>query len=749
MHFEQQGNTLTALITNPRRTEPERSDISPLLILHSDDRTRLLNATSQRAVGKTYNTHHGFVADVLRPLGHYLHWDTVLHQDGACRLPDTFEGWQRLVLQFGLWYISRPGTKASLETLCSCGQKRVRPWLKFLQEDGLIPLGVMLPDFRLPEEQGSHSSPQNPRLLGEQPARPTRDDEPIEKVREPLDKTLAGPIFWHTDAEYLDQVETSLRRRDQVLADVLDDYWLRLVRDYRRGQQMLQQITADDWLLREQNAIWQDNVIYTVNDKLGRQYQKQLSTILTSPSHPQGHLWVLRIMQQQLDHNNDPECLRPKALRQHPATRSRFLANPKCIPIASLLSASTLPPQQADLLSFEQLYHRFLGLLNTTDMAVAMALLMREHANLTPEALAGAQLLNVRGKSYMLLADEGQQQIFSVDKPRAGSRKYAALTPRAARVLRHLQRATAPVRALLKRAGHPHWRYLLLGVTQVRTNVNGLGHPPRIYAGLLNNTGSFKFSLARCYPALANAGLGAGTLDFSKIRHTQGVLAWFDKGSVRAVQKRLGNSYRVAIEHYIPESLLQAWNERIIRRFQNTLLVLAAAGEDYLLEVVDMPNLAELHRFLAQLVYELPTGRSPIADKLQQLYADRYRIDHAGQPTTGQEAAPMPDDLLHLRLSPNSLALLLAYRQWAQQHITPALQSQPDHLTGLTPKHFIDLGGMLQAAAQNDDIGKALRESLNVKKLQRAYGQAESKVPELLSRLTHLSLQPTNTEDTA
>lgn len=63
------------------------------------------------------------------------------------------------------------------------------------------------------------------------------------------------------------------------------------------------------------------------------------------------------------------------------------------------------------------------------------------------------------------------------------------------------------------------------------------------------------------------------------------------------MQKRLGNSYRVAIEHYIPESLLQVWNERIIRRFQNTLLALAAAEEDYLPEVVDMPNLAELHRF--------------------------------------------------------------------------------------------------------------------------------------------------------
>ncbi|WP_172566093.1 hypothetical protein [Vibrio navarrensis] len=750
MQFIQQGNTLTALITNPRKIEPERLDVSPLLILHAEDRDKLLKATSQHAIGKACKTHHNYISGIIRPLGNYLHWDTTLHQGNICRLPNTFEGWQRMVLQFALWYISRPGTKARLETLCKDIQSKVRPWLEFLQEDGLIPHGIILPNFHLPKEQGCHGLPQYPKLLGEQPARPTHDDEPIEKVREPIDRTIAGPIFWHTDVEYLDQVEAILRSRNQLLTDVLDDYWLRLVRDYRQGQHMLKQITVDEWLMREQNATWKDDITLTIIDKQKGQYQKKISRMLTSQSHPKGHMWGLRMMQQQLDNSNDPECLHSKVLRQHPAITNRFLLNPHhttSVPINSLLSATALLPQQAELLSFEKLYYRFLGLLNPTDMAVAMSLLIREHANLTPEALAGAQLLNVRGKSYMLLTDEGQQQIFSVDKPRAGSRKYAALTPRAIRVLRHLQRATAPVRALLKRSGHPHWRYILLGITQVRTNINTLGHPRRIDSHLLHDTtGRNKFSLASCYPELANAGLGTGTLDFNKIRHTQGVLAWFDKGSIRAVQKRLGNSYRVAIEHYIPETLIQIWNERIIRRFQNVILVLAAAKEDYLLEVVDIPNLAELHRFLAQLIYELPAGRSPIADKLHQLYADRYRIDHIGQSAIN-EATPTADHLLHLRLSPNSLALLLAYRQWAQQHLTTEIQAQTDQVTSLTPKHFIDLGGMLQAAVQCDDIGYALRESLNVKKLKHVYDEAESKVPVLVSHMAHLSLQSINTED--
>ncbi len=747
MQFIHQGNSLTVLVANPRKIEPERSDISALLILQTEERNSLLNATRQYAVGKSYRTQHHYVSSILRPLGHYLHWDTSLYHKNVCRLPNTFESWQRLVLQFGLWYISRPDTKASLETLCKDMQGKVRPWLEFLQEEGLIPLGVILPDVNLPEEQGRYRSPKNPRLLGEQPARPIRQDDHIEKVKEPLDKTIAGPIFWHTDAEYLDEVETTLRKRDQILANVLDDYWLKLVRDFRCGQKMLQQITAEDWYLREQNVNWKDDVTITVVGKKSSQYQKQVRRILVSKKHVKGHLWGLRMMQQQLEHSNDPQCLVTKKLCQHPATTNRFLINSDSTPIDSLRNASALLPQQVELLSPAKLFHRFLGLLNATDMAVAMALLLREHSNLTPEALAGAQLLDVRGKSYLLLTDEGRQQIFSVNKPRAVSRKYAAMKPRAARVMRHLLRATALERDLLKRAGHPHWRYLLLGITKTKGNANVLGHPPTISPPLLyDTTGKIKFSLASCYPELDNAGLGAGTLDFSKIRHTQAVLTWFDTGSIRAVQKRLGNSYRVAIEHYIPESLLQVWNERIIRRFQNTLLALAAAEEDYLPEVVDMPNLAELHRFLAQLVYEFPAGRSPIAHKLHQFYAERYRIDLAGQ-TIVREAAPTPEELLHLRLSPNSLALLLAYRQWAQQNLTAENQNQPDSVTGLTPKYFIDLGGMLQAVAQCDDIGYALRESLNVKKLQRVYSQAVSKVPIMVRSLIHMSLEPTNTED--
>ena len=59
----------------------------------------------------------------------------------------------------------------------------------------------------LPKEQGG-ANPQQPKLLGELPTVTIADNHKIEKP--PIDKTLAGPIFWRGDAEYLDEIERIL-----------------------------------------------------------------------------------------------------------------------------------------------------------------------------------------------------------------------------------------------------------------------------------------------------------------------------------------------------------------------------------------------------------------------------------------------------------------------------------------------------------------------------------------------------------
>ena len=722
MQFELQGQTLNAVLINPRQTKPSYLGISTLCILQPGDLHRLLSCSKKWLSGKKYHSQRHLIQVVLQQFGRYLYWDIQQQSKDECVLPVDYMGWQRLTLQFGLWYISQTESKASLATRCKQWSP-VCNWLSFLQAEGVIPLGVIWHDMRLPKEHVMHESPQNPRLMGDAPASPVTVDKAIEKA--PINKTLAGPIFWQTDTEYLDKFEATLRHRDKVLAEALNDYWTRLVRDYRTGKQLLNKVTEADWKRREKDNEW-------------RFAHTGTPIYVTSPANPEGHLWALRLIQQQLLHGDNHECLRTPQLRQSPAVAYEFLKQAATTPVSTLLDLSALLSSQKKYFKPRHIFNRYLGILNNCDMAIAIALLIREHPNLTPMSLAGARLLNSRGKSYLLVTDDAQSQIFSINKPRASKRKYTVLSHRAAQVMRHLVRSTALIRDLLRRSGNAHWRYLFLGdIDQGR-----LGHPTNMQAQLLSSATYRGVTLAKLYPSLAVAGLGKSTLTFSKLRNTQGVLAWFNKGSIQEVSRRLGNSKRVAIKHYIPESLLAAWNERIIRRFQNTLLILAAHEEIWLLDAVDMSSLGELHHFLAQLVYELPYGRSPIADKVQEYFGARYRIDQKSTISSASQA----NGLLQVRLSPNSLALLLAYRQWSQSHLTQSIQTQPDNKTGLTPKHFIDLAGMLQATAQNEQIGDQLRESLDVAKLQRCYMQAIKIVPSCIARMKRFSIQ-TATEE--
>jgi hypothetical protein len=257
--------------------------------------------------------------------------------------------------------------------------------------------------------------------------------------------------------------------------------------------------------------------------------------------------------------------------------------------------------------------------------------------------------------------------------------------------------------------------------------------------GLLSGKTKSKINLPYQYPSLAEAGLGPGTLDFSRIRVTQGLLKWFDTGSITAVAKRLGNTEKTVLSNYIPQVLISAWNERIIRRFQNTLIALASHEEEWALDVVDMPNVAALNRFLAQLVCEMPSGMSPIGDKIQECFGSRYRIDQGvdngfSQRTTNQ---------LQVRLSPNSFALLIAYREWALSNLSKTVQITVDRETGIAPSYFIELAGMLQVAAEDVEVGDHLRESLDIGRLQRCYKQAIPLIPTLVARINEFSIERT------
>jgi hypothetical protein len=227
------------------------------------------------------------------------------------------------------------------------------------------------------------------------------------------------------------------------------------------------------------------------------------------------------------------------------------------------------------------------------------------------------------------------------------------------------------------------------------------------------------------YPELEKQGLTRGSLDLRRLRTTVGVLRWFETGSVLEMGRALGNTAQVALEHYLPPALLAAWNIRIVRRFQNTLIVLAAHEEDHLLDVTDFCSLTDLLHFMEQLVSDHPGGSSPIANAIHTRLGARV--------PTGQSEMPIVDDgrgrLLNIRCSVRSLAYLYAFDDYVT-HLPASKREEVDPSTGLSAQAFIDVSRMIRHACEAPEVSAALHDQLDVEALRRihrgALGQQEA-----------------------
>ena len=436
---------------------------------------------------------------------------------------------------------------------------------------------------------------------------------------------------------------------------------------------------------------------------------------LASPCHSQGHTWALAIIRRILANATDVECISLPTLRASPFFPTRLLLSNKAHQYYFALDTLTaMAPEQWQGLPSRARLYRFAGLLSNIDAAAACCLLTIEHPEFTSESLQDAKLLNVHNKPYLLLTDNIEHSILSLDKPRAGKRKSVVLTSASQRLVQEIIRSTASARAILRRAGDKTWRYLFIGARQFDKSNAQIGvveGTPRYLSGPGRSIG-----LATLYPTLTQNGLTIGSFDYRRLRNTLGVIRWFETGSIVEMSRRLGNTRKVALEHYLPPALLHAWNTRIVRRFQNTLIVLAAHDQPYLLEVTDFSNMADLQHFVAQLIVDYPTRTSPLADEVQRRFGSKQQ----------KVAVSMPSvpGLLNVRLSPQSLGFLYAYSDLALKTLSPDEIDKIDVLSGLAPRQFTDMATLFRHVAESDTIHASLSESLDVPLLQKVHGEA-------------------------
>lgn len=709
MKVEIDNNVLVIAIENPKMVsgwQYSRITIPPKF---SEQRNDFVSSFVGLCSGKAIKTQVSLYQTVLLPFFKYL-------SEKHLNLPtkDSDSGWTLFLVNFFIFYLT--DTKWGNRSL----KTRINGWrncmllLNLLKERRMIPLHVPVPKLVDRNQQVAFEyTRQN--VVGQNSS--TNAKDPEHNNRENINKLVLDLSYAKDSDAYLEDIEIDLSHRIKAIDKICSDHWTTMKAIHQSGRELISQISQDQL----KNVL--SNNLFRV--KIAGTYRNR-TTYLTNARNKDGVAWSLALLNHTLLNSNDPNALASSKITQYP-----FFAS----------SVSPLPFLKRQLCALGggsssyfsvNVIHRHLGLLHVTDCAAACALLTIDHPQFTSESLQECKLLTVNNKYHLITTDESDYKIFSVDKPRAKNIKRVVLTPRSKSIVDYIIKMTEPIRNIMKRNGDPNWRYLFLvssnGILKASSN--------RVIMRALNDINGL--SLYRLYrESFQYNTIASESLTLSRIRNTMGVLEWFKTGQVRSMSKKLGNSERVCLEHYIPPWLLKKWNERLVRRFQQTLILLAAHNEPYLLEVSDFSTVSDLVSFITQRVVTTQRGSDPISDAIS---------DRLSPKTNKLEYEDSVNSELGVNLSPESLCILYTFSDWAKDTLTEQEIYYKDPVSGISPYTLIQLSTLLShmIGSQSDDpVDNAIRSHVqgdSAKNLSNIHEKALWMLPEYRKRFNSFSV---------
>lgn len=667
VRLQQTGDKLHAIATGP--FGDSSSDISSLLVI-GDDLQRFLKPVLDEIRLNSAHTIKGKLSK-LRALGEafaYLH---------ISRLPQTESAWQKLVLDVHRFVITRTDRKSSLRTRCASEWLTIRSFFVDLMENGVAPLSIYLPSVR--EVLDSIDiSPYNKILLGQ--------SNPVAAVAS-VDKLICSVSLVRTDAEYLEEIRDTLTLRRHVLKEALTDYWMKLKANMIFGRKLIESV---DWEELEP-----------------RVKSSPLRVPLIHPANPTNGIVGLANYLAVIRHEYGGHPISDDDMRKKMKRKSQFIPRSKNLgSVSSWLSQIDAPATFLDRpdLSERHVLWWWQGRISHFDLAMITALLIMLQPSWTPSSVMFAKIANRHGKNYLDFSDSGV--CYEVEKPRAKMMKQETLDPIAYDIISTLTDMNSDLRQELSNTGDPRAALLFLpyGKARIATPI------PSIVSGFLSGTKTVRAKVVNprnadvpwigmLYPELIAAGLSKGTISLQKIRNTEGVLEWFRTKSLRAVSKKLGNTERVVLQHYIPKALMDAWNTRMIRRFQNLWISVAAADEDWLLDATDFSSLADLHAFLKDMLQLHSPSNSPLAEILHHRFGGALAGGDVSQDSNKLDQ----NGHLHVAISKGSLSALYSYQAAVMElGLHDAALDKPDVVTGLSPRHFLALTDLLQLRLPED-----------------------------------------------
>lgn len=645
-------------------------NLSPFRALGSDGR-RFVELLARGLEGKQPNSQKSQLSKITSEIGGAVR---VFKMSG---LPRSESDWQDLVIRLYEFTLGRTDTSRTLANRVKDWNSNLAPNLEMLRDaHDLIPLGVEIPRARVSEEAIAHAR-ERTKLLGQ----PKATSAPTT-----IDKTLASISIGRTDAEYLDEIRDSLSEKRRVLKQFLLEWWKQIKEHYEYGEK-LNQGTDLDKLLVQLRTIQSSGSVHK-----GMRAKSSITNGRTETSL--GNLLAL------FHHFHGSIC-------RHSSLRKATLYFP-CH--ASVWLPASAPQPVSEQVGIFDRINWMLGSLSAFDVAVCTALVTMGNPSFTPYSLIFAKITDKNGRPHLELNNSGH--FFRIEKRRAKVMKDPQLAEVSHEIISTIIDMTSRYRSEVKK-DNPAEGNLLFLCWRCKLQTHGAPEPNQLHRKLVGSRDAGKDNIYSYFPELETV-LPRGTISLSRIRATEGVLEWFRSGSLQRMSRKLGNTQRVVLNHYIPKPLLVAWNTRLIRRFQNLWLAIAAADEDFLLSVTDFHTLEDLHLFLADMLEQHSPNSSPLGKELHARFS--IAASHEGDKHRNSSN-------LMVSVSPRTLTYLYLYQETILDAGIGAVElDHRDPVSGLSPRFFLDLAELLrhQLPSNRDP------------ELRESHEAAESRVAELI-----------------
>lgn len=327
-------------------------------------------------------------------------------------------------------------------------------------------------------------------------------------------------------------------------------------------------------------------------------------------------------------------------------------------------------------------FSRLLGHLSARDCAAIASILMIDQPKFPSTGLQGAKLTTSEGTPLIEVQIDERAIQFAIEKPRADQFQVETLTARSAEMLKYALQCTAPIRTKLKRKNDAKANYLFLTVTKM-----GIICPGNIDNIMHSNGHTLYKEIAHHFEGLH---FDKETFSLGALRVTQGLITYFQTGSLYAVSQRLGNQIQTVKSCYIPNWIQERRYIWMIRAFQAKLVLIATTNKPWALETSDFLTEEDFKTFVSKQLKK--TRRT---DAFSQHF--RRHFQHCESNSTILE---LSDAHLVFEISEKSLGALYTLVDHSTKHNDPRELEKVDPVLNVSLNSLIQLKGLIAGVAE-------------------------------------------------